>query len=279
MRIITLVENTRPPGAMLRDRFGLGFYIESGGKKILFDVGPDDAFVWNANALGVDLHKIDACVLSHAHYDHTAGLRDFFRVNTNAPVYLLAKAAGNYFSESRGPMRYIGISHTLLNEQEKRFQFFTGVKNIFENVHLQEVSCQKCEKPISNRLLYKKTEDGYLTDDFQHELVMTVVEENSMFIFTGCAHNGLRNMLQTVVTSFPEFTIKAIVGGFHLSQPGTGVMGESAENVTALGKYLSGLNIEKIITGHCTGEEAFELLKSELGDSLVKLQTGFEISF
>ena len=35
--------------------------------------------------------------------------------------------------------------------------------------------------------------------------------------------------------------------------------------------------ITKIITGHCTGDEAFAILKEELGDVIEQMYTGMEI--
>ena len=73
---------------------GLSLYIETGGKKILFDTGETDVFVKNARRLGVDLADVDMAVVSHGHCDHGGGLNTFYKENAKAPVYLHPKAMG-----------------------------------------------------------------------------------------------------------------------------------------------------------------------------------------
>ena len=214
MRIVTLVENTKPVHSSLQERFGLGFYIEVEGRKILFDNGPDNTFEINANQLGINLAEVDAYILSHAHYDHGAGLRDFFRINSKAQVYLLEEAAGSYFSKSKDPCRYIGISHTLFSEHAHRFNFFNNPMTLFGNIRLMRVAEQGYFKP-SNPFLLKEENGELVSDDFKHELVMSIVENLHQVVFTGCAHTGIMNMLETVLTADPEVPISTVVGGFQ----------------------------------------------------------------
>jgi len=74
VRITTLSENTAGLGEFLGE-WGLSILVETGDISLLFDTGKSISAVHNADALGVDLSKIDKIVLSHGHYDHTGGLR------------------------------------------------------------------------------------------------------------------------------------------------------------------------------------------------------------
>ena len=67
MKIYTLIEDTKPSGTAYLYEHGLSLYFEHGGKRILFDTGASDRFVYNATLLGLDLVKVDCCVISHAH--------------------------------------------------------------------------------------------------------------------------------------------------------------------------------------------------------------------
>lgn len=48
----------------------------------------------------------------------------------------------------------------------------------------------------------------------------------------------------------------------------TGATGKFADNAALLG-------IGRIVTGHCTGDKAFGLLKRELGEKAEKIHSGF----
>ena len=76
----------------LTSEWGLAVYIEYGDKVVLLDVGASDIFKKNAEMLSVDLTKVDAAVLSHAHADHSDGMDTFFSVNDKAKFYLRADA-------------------------------------------------------------------------------------------------------------------------------------------------------------------------------------------
>ena len=51
------------------------------------------------------------------------------------------------------------------------------------------------------------------------------------------------------------------------------------EDVRALAERVKETGIKRIITGHCTGDEAFAVLKEELGDIVEQMYTGMEMEF
>ncbi|MDO4428351.1 MAG: MBL fold metallo-hydrolase [Atopobiaceae bacterium] len=80
MRVTVLMENSTP-SSRLAARHGLSLWLElEDGRRVLFDMGPDDAFLANARALDMDVTSADLAVLSHGHYDHGGGLRVSRRV-------------------------------------------------------------------------------------------------------------------------------------------------------------------------------------------------------
>ena len=76
MKATVLIDNIAE--SPLKDEWGLCVFIEHKGKKILLDTGASALFKENAKKLGVDLSTVDFAVLSHAHYDHADGMKDFF---------------------------------------------------------------------------------------------------------------------------------------------------------------------------------------------------------
>ena len=65
----------------LAGEWGLSIYIEYGDKKILLDTGASELFLENAEKMGVSIKEVDYAVLSHAHYDHSNGMKAFFENN------------------------------------------------------------------------------------------------------------------------------------------------------------------------------------------------------
>lgn len=104
---------------------------------------------------------------------------------------------------------------------------------------------------------------------------MVIVDQGELVIFTGCSHNGLLNMVDTVVSEFPGLPIKAVIGGFHLvSSPPFNFMAGNRHEIEALAESLLDYPVGRTFTGHCTGTRAFAILKSVMGDQLVDMRTG-----
>jgi 7,8-dihydropterin-6-yl-methyl-4-(beta-D-ribofuranosyl)aminobenzene 5'-phosphate synthase len=75
----------------------------------------------------------------------------------------------------------------------------------------------------------------------------------------------------------PETPIKAVLGGFHLMDPRSVRMSESEEQAEQLGQKLLDSGAQSFVTGHCTGVDAFMVLKSLMKDRLDYLSTGITI--
>jgi len=86
VKIIVLVDNNTFIDRYFIAEPGVSYYIESEGKKILFDVGYSDVFLVNARKLGINLLDVDMIVLSHGHLDHTWGLSHLIRFFNEAHI-------------------------------------------------------------------------------------------------------------------------------------------------------------------------------------------------
>ena len=95
MKATILIDNIAD--SPLKDEWGLCVYIEHEGKKILLDTGASYKFTENAKKLGIDLSEIDFAVLSHAHYDHSDGMEEFFNHNRKAKFYLKEQCKENCY--------------------------------------------------------------------------------------------------------------------------------------------------------------------------------------
>jgi 7,8-dihydropterin-6-yl-methyl-4-(beta-D-ribofuranosyl)aminobenzene 5'-phosphate synthase len=280
MRITSLIENDESPEhPELQAEFGLSLHVEHRGTKILFDTGSTGAFTKNADDLGVDLRKVDLAVLSHHHFDHGGGIEAFFERNSSAVVYLKRPGEGTPYARAFGVItRPIGIDSTLLERFADRFVFVDEITEVARDVFLIPEIISDHPWPKGNRHLFLRSEAGWKRDRFDHELILAVKEYDGIVVFTGCSHNGILNMIETVTDRFPGTPVKGVIGGFHLfSVLPFGLDAPGKRTIRQLGRRMLDYPDASYYTGHCTGERAFRILKGVMGDRLDPLATGTTI--
>ena len=275
MELITLIENEASKDYKnLKVEAGLSLYVETGNQKILFDTGSSGAFADNAEMLGVDISKVDMVVISHAHFDHTGGLERFFQINSTARVYINEHVKGSYYYKLFFLKKNIGTNQQMLSTYADRFVFVNGELKISDNIKIITEISSKHSLPSDSKHIMVKKNNKLILDDFLHEQILVITEKEKIYIFTGCSHHGIVNMVESV-----EHLAKGrrmnVIGGFHMYNPITKGLSEKKEDVIHVAELLqNNKNIDTIATGHCTGKGAFSILKEVLGDKLVNLNTG-----
>jgi len=240
---------------------GLSLYFEYGGHRILFDTGATDAFIYNATLLGIDLSKVDACVISHAHGHHSGGLPYFLEINNHATVYMKSETKGDYYARLPFHMDQCGVDPELFHKYEDRIRFIDDDTEIFEGVCAASIRNHR-RTPIYATLLYERRGDEFTRDTLAHELYVAIHTSAGVIVLTGCSHNGIINILQCAEDKFGK--VAGVVGGFHLD--GARVMGlryraEPPSEVRAIARYFTDHNIKRVYTGFCTGRKALERLE------------------
>ena len=258
MKITTLIENTSLREDLTPEH-GLSLYIETVSHNILFDAGQTGAFADNAKKLGIDLQKVDICILSHGHYDHGGGLQRFLEINDHAPVYLSRHAFGEYFSSGK----YIGLTPAL--EGNPRLIPVSDVLEPADGITL--CSCNELVRPFSFGVFGQSVrKNGIHTDDpYLHEQYLLLEEDGKKIVFSGCSHKGVLNILSW-------FQPDVFFGGFHFIR-----MDPSGRELQDAVRKLNTFPT-RYFTGHCTGQEQYAVLKDALGDRLDYLHTGTVIS-
>ena len=246
MKITALVENTSV-NENIDSEHGLSLYIESCHYKILFDMGQTTLFKVNADKLGVDLSRVDIAVLSHGHYDHGGGLKEFLDINNTAPVYLSKYAFEPHYN---GTEKYIGLDTSLANNS--RLIYTDEIMKINDNLTL--FSCNDCTHKfeLGSFGLNMKVDDEFIPDDFRHEQYLMIREDNKKVLISGCSHKGILNIVNW-------FEADVIIGGFHFSKL------PLDENLQKYADYLNSFHTE-FITCHCTGLEQFEFMKKSMSN-------------
>lgn len=261
MKIFTLIEDSKGEHSGCVAEHGLSLYFERGGKRILFDTGASDSFIYNATLLGIDLLKVDVCVISHAHSDHAGGLKAFLAINNTAKVYMKKEAEGDYYIKRMFKLRKVGIDPEIFEQYSDRIEFIEEDTEIAEGVYAACIDKHR-HYPHFTSLMFKKRDGELLRDDLSHELFVAVKDKEGVLVLTGCSHQGVLNILMTAQEKFGN--VEGVIGGFHLDgrkRFGWRRKKESGAELNAIVKYLEKNKIKKIYTGHCTGEKAQEKLE------------------
>ena len=250
MKLITLMENTAVSSAFACEH-GLSLYLETGGRKILFDAGQSGAFADNAGKLGVDLGAVELCILSHGHYDHGGGLARFLEKNSHAKIYVNRHAFEPHYNAAG---KYIGLDLQL--QKNTRLCCTAGGETLGENLRLLTLNT-----PPTDTSGLTVMENGQLQpEDFRHEQYLLADEDGKRILISGCSHKGILNILEA-------FRPDILVGGFHFMK---------IEDRALLEHYARKLLTfpTTYYTGHCTGEPQFAVLKEIMGERLHGISAG-----
>lgn len=253
MKLTVLTDNNILQSQNFLAEHGLSFYIESEGKKILFDCGYSDVFLKNAFKMGINLLDLDYIIFSHGHYDHTWGLAHYL------PFYVSAIKQGK---EVKRP--------TILTHPEtfsEKFEEKTGeigflisiekLKKVFD-VELTDKPFKITEKltflgeiprendfeakvPLAKVLKNGKYKDDYIIEDS----ALVYKTDEGLSIITGCSHSGICNIIEYAKKVYNKNEISKVIGGFHLIKP-------SEEKMNKTINYLKAQNIKELYPCHCT---------------------------
>jgi len=274
LRITTLCENTAIIGEFLAE-WGVSTLIETDEVNILFDTGKSMVVPHNADVLGIDLGKIDKIVLSHAHYDHTGGLRrvlsrmkkeveiiahpDIWKAKYTWQSHEYNDTA--HFQRQGQTEKYGGIpfQRQELESLGAKFNLTTKPVRITDNI------ITTGEIPMTTRYeevdpaLFVKEADVWEPDMIPDDLALIINTELGLVVVLGCAHRGIINTLYHAqqLTGIKE--INTVLGGSHL-------ISASEERVWQTIAALKELDVQRLGLCHCTGLPATALLAQEFGD-------------
>lgn len=257
VRITVLVENTAGGRDLLAEH-GVSFWIELGGKQLLFDTGQGNVLMANARRLGIRLEQVDAIALSHGHYDHTGGLGEALRNSRATTVYAHPAAFEPKFARSPdGTARDIGIP-TLDERMVRDMAELVLVEKpteICDGLRLTGPVPRPTQFEDAGGAFFRDrgcTEPDQLIDD---QAAFTETPAGTVVIL-GCAHAGVINTLRYVQTLTGNSPIHTVIGGMHL-------LNASPERMKKTLAELHRMDVQRLLPCHCTGFAAMARLWNE----------------
>ena len=275
MKIVNLIENTEGNPDCV-SAHGLSFYVETKKHKLLLDLGPSEDTLKNAAALGIKLSDVDTVILSHGHYDHSGGIIPFTKINNKAAIYMQAAATDAYFADdgidAPERYRYIGIDPDI--DKLPQVRFISGDTVIDEELELFTIQKRSHELPFTNKRLLIRKGNEYIRDDFRHEHYLVIRQDGKSVLLSGCAHNGILSILDAYMEKYGKVP-DAVISGFHLMKK-TPYREEEIREIEDIARELNKYPT-KFFTCHCTGTDAFDIMKTIMGEKLSYVHSGEEI--
>lgn len=256
----------------INGEWGLSVYIQYANKKILLDAGASNLFLENMKKLDIDVSDIDFATLSHAHYDHANGLPAFLQHNQKAKLYLRDHTADNCYKKKFLFRKYIGIPRKMLSKCSDRIVMVSGDYKLMDGVWLIPHKTEGLDNIGRRELMFRKTPNGWIPDDFAHEQSLVLDTDKGLVILNSCSHGGADNIINEIKSTFPDKNVYGLIGGFHL-------FNKSEEEIRNLAARIRETGIKYVCTGHCTKDRAFGILREELGDIVCQMKVGFQIVF
>ncbi|MFH1137375.1 MAG: MBL fold metallo-hydrolase [Pseudomonadota bacterium] len=254
---------------------------DGASRAVLFDFGfSEHGAAFNAEALNVDLTKVEVLALSHGHLDHVGGLEKlaaltgrkgldlvvhptafrqprFLKIAENFNAYFppftreKAEKAGLNLVETDSPLPLLGGLALFLGQIPRTTDFEKGAPNLF----------------------YEK--DGVeIRDTFEDDTALVMnLKGKGLVVLSGCAHSGIINTLRQARELTGVEKIHAVMGGFHLAGP---------VQKPAIAPTVAGLKDaapDYIVPTHCTGREAINLIEREMPGKFLLNMSGTTMCF
>lgn len=253
MKWTVLVDN-RTNDPALETEHGLAILLETDRHHILLDTGASDMMIRNAKKMGIDLKMVDYVFISHGHNDHAGGLRHLMDINDKARVIVSTDALNGQFFSKRQYLH--DITAEWPDIPQERLMTVEHDECIDNDIFISAQIPQTYPMPEGNQHLFIQDSGGkYVNDDFRHELALYT----DGLLFTGCAHNGLENILAAC-----HLPVNTVVGGFHLLDNH-----EGEEKLKELASRLMDTYPQtQFYTSHCTEDTVFATMHKVMGDKI-----------
>ncbi len=200
---ITILYDNNSYKAGLTSAWGFSCFITGLKKSILFDTGGDgNLLMKNMKKLDIHPKAVDVIFISHNHWDHTGGIFNILKKNSNVAVYVPASFPEHFVQDVENyGARIIKIAQSV---------------ELFNNVY----------------------SSGQLGTAIKEQSLIIDTAKGSILI-TGCAHPGIIQIAKTTKNILNSDILLAL-GGFHLSRERDKTVSEIVDRFKSLNiKYAA----------------------------------------
>lgn len=291
-----------PPSRALISEFGLSMHVESRRgnevRHVLVDFGfTPEALINNVELLGIDPAVLDACVLSHGHYDHFGGLVGFLQASAGklrpmTPFYVGGEECFCSREWTGPPLQgnFGSLDRKALERAELTITFAEGpalvADHAFTAGQVPQTTFEKILSPSTmkigldhdvgcypDRFTEEERRAGVIPDQFRHEIAMLYnLKGRGLVVVTSCSHRGVVNIIKQARAVSGVEKVHAVVGGFHLAP-------YKEDYVRQVVASLKEIDPAYIVPMHCTGEPFYEITKTEMPAKLLRAYTGTRFVF
>lgn len=274
VELTMLVEN-EARGRSIISEHGLSYWLKTDNGALLFDCGQGAAILPNAETLGIDLSEAKHVVLSHGHYDHTGGLPKVLELNREATLWMHPHAIEPKFSGSGGKVHRISEAYM----ESQAFSYpprpicpIEAPTEILPGIMATGSIPRETEYEDTGGDFYLDAA-GTVEDPILDDMSLFFKSRDGLVVILGCAHAGVVNTLNYILSLTGENRIDTVIGGMHLLHANDARIDKTIE-------AFRELKIRRVGPCHCTGFKPTHRLYEAWGaEHFIRCHAGMRMRF
>jgi 7,8-dihydropterin-6-yl-methyl-4-(beta-D-ribofuranosyl)aminobenzene 5'-phosphate synthase len=273
-KVICVVDNTVQRSSRLWGEHGVAFWIETDHGCALFDTGQSGAVLsHNLKVLGLRPQDLNALALSHAHHDHTGGVRMVLSYHHGLPVYANPDLLRSRYSLHAAEYQSIGLpisSEALVKQTDLRLS--DSPSELLPGLWTTGKIGERLEPEGRSPNHFIHTDGEWRPDPYDDDMSLVIDIQDGLVIICGCCHAGLLNTLAHVRRK-SQRPIFAILGGTHLATADE----TNLEHIANVLREQYGAPY--FYPNHCTGELAYVAMVNAFGNRVKPCPAGTMLTF